>query len=408
MQILIITASLPYPPASGGAIRTLGIIHGLYQAGHEITLLSFHTGITSPYETPLADYCTHIETVSSPTRRSVVDRLKTLFFSQEPDIARRFYDVNFAETLRQLLRENEYDLIQFEAIETICYLPVAQAEQPEAKLSFDTFNAEYALQRNMFEIDRTEMRRWPLAVYSFIQTRRITRYERQMCRAADIVFAVSEEDADLLRNFRDDRQIYVVPSGIFADDYTTPGMNDALTLEHPALVFTGTMDYRPNVDAMLWFTETVLPRIHASKPETQLYIVGNRPHSRLEHLRQQQNIHITGWVNATQPYLHAADLYIAPLRMGSGTRLKLLEAMAAGRAIISTSTAAAGLQDEAKSGMIIADDPAKMADTITKLIDDAERREAIGTKARELVRHHYDWSVLVPHLLTAYREIGLG
>lgn len=405
MRVLFLTASLPYPPASGGAIRTFGIMHGLHAAGHEITLLSFHTGQTSPDKTPLASICQHIETLSPPTR-SKLDRLQTLLFSKKPDIAFRFYDEAFVEKLRELLSSTQYDLIQIEAIEMACYLPIAHDIQPGAKLSFDTFNAEYALQRSMYDIDRASFRRWPLAAYSLIQTRRIAQYEQAMCRLADIVFAVSSEDADLLRIFRPDGQISLVPSGIFVNDYAN--FRATMHLQSPALVFTGTMNYRPNVDAMLWFAEYVLPHVQDNTPAAHLYIVGNHPHPRLDVLRDNPNIRITGWVNATQPYLNSADLYIAPLRMGSGTRLKLLEAMASGCAIVATTTAAAGLHDDVKRGMIIVDDPVQMADSITTLLNDSEQRARLGAEARELVQQYYDWSVLIPKLLKAYKGIGLG
>lgn len=405
MRLLFVTAALPYPPASGGAIRTLGLIDGLYRAGHSITLLSFHHGENDPQDTPLAQLCERIVTLPPPQRR-VQDRLRTLLFSRKPDIAHRFYSEDFAAALRDLLAETAFDLIQFEAIEAVAYLPLARALQPEARLSFDTFNAEYALQRSMFAIDRATPGRWAAALYSWIQVQRITRYERAMCRMADLVFAVSQEDADLLRGFRDDRIIHVVPSGIFVDDYTTPPALPGLA--KPALVFTGTMAYRPNVDAMLWFTEAVLPHIRQEQPNVQLYIVGSRPHARLDVLRDQAGIHITGWVEATQPYLHEADVYIAPLRMGSGTRLKLLEAMASGCAIVATTTAAAGLHEDVKAGMIVVDEPQAMAQAIRELLQDRTRRQELGNRARDLVRRYYDWPVIVPRLIAAYRDIGLG
>src|SRR5690606_23656791 len=110
-----------------------------------------------------------------------------------------------------------------------------------------------------------------------------------------------------------------------------------------ALIFTGKMDYRPNVDAMLWFASDILPQVRSIMPDVRLYVVGQKPHPRLEVLRDHDHIVLTGWVPEVTPYLHAAAVYIAPLRMGSGTRLKILEAMAAGCAIVATTLAAAGL-----------------------------------------------------------------
>jgi len=405
MRILFVTASLPYPPASGGAIRTLGIIHGLHQAGHELTLLSFSDGRTKPEETPLAQYCHHIETVSPPMR-SKSQRLKTLLFTNQPDIATRFYSLEFEQKLRDILTTQTFDLVQFEAIEIASYLPIVKELQSSAKIVFDTFNAEYELQRRIFEIDRQNIKRLPMALYSYLQVGRIKKFEGDMCRLADLVIAVSDEDANLLNKFREKNDVAVVPSGVFVDDYIT--VDKPIELPENTLVFTGTMDYRPNVDAMLWFTEFIFPKVQKSIPEAHLYIVGNKPHARLAYLNDIENIDLTGWVDSTVPYLHASTIYVAPLRMGSGTRLKLLEAMSSKCAIIATTIASDGLLEVVKSGMTIVDSPEDMAQSIIDLLQEKSKRQELGESAFELIKQHYDWSALIPRLLDAYKGIGLG
>lgn len=397
MRFLILTASLPYPPTSGGALRSYGIIEGLSKAGHKVWLLSFHDGTTDIHETPLAQHCAHIETVPPPTRTRM-DRLRDLLLSTQPDIARRMDSPLFAARLENLLNKQTFDWVQFEGIETVCYLPLARQIQPTAKLCFDTFNAEYVLQQRIYEVDRLEVRRWPAALYSLIQSRRIRAFEAAMCRAADCVVAVSPEDADTLRDFREDRRVSVVPNGISVERYTTS--RSGLTLKPGALVFTGKMDYRPNVDAMLWFSAEILPRISGA----HLYIVGQKPHPRLEGLRSRSDITLTGWVESVLPYLHAANVYVAPLRMGSGTRLKILEAMAAGCAVVATQTAASGLLSSAKDAMIVANTSEEIAQAIIDLLKHPDKRKIIGQAAQQAVRQNYDWSVLIPRLLEAYRQ----
>jgi polysaccharide biosynthesis protein PslH len=404
MKILIVTASLPYPPASGGAIRVYGIVQGLYAAGHQITLLSLHDGKIKPEATPLWAICEDVITVPMPVRTRS-QRIRDLVFSRQPDIARRLFSPVFQDKLRELLASRQFDLIQMEAIEVAVYLPTAKAAQPDAKLVFDTFNAEYMLQRVIYNIERRELRRLPAALYSWIQAGRIKRFERRMCRLVHAVIAVSQEDADALRVFREDRKVYIVPSGISVNDYTTG--EAPCTVGKHTLVFTGKMDYRPNVDAMLWFTETILPRIQQVIRDVSLVIVGQQPHPRLQPLRKNPAVTLTGWVDSVQPYLRGAAVYIAPLRMGSGTRLKLLEAMASHCAIVATTIAAAGLSDEAKAAMLIADDENTFAQRVIDLLRDEAQRAELGERACQMVRKHYDWSVLIPRLLAVYEEIGL-
>lgn len=397
-KTLIITASLPYPPASGGAIRVYGILKGLHAAGHQITLMALDTALPAA---ELTAYCHEIITLPPPVRTRSA-RLRDLLLSRQPDIAKRLYSAEFAEQLAQVLKRDTFDLIQIEAIEMACYLPLVK-QQTAAKIVFDTFNAEYKLQEIIFDIDRRELKRLPVALYSWIQARRIKRFERAMCRLADAVIAVSPEDADALRGFRDDQRVFIIPSGITVSDYTRSDQHEPDTL-----VFTGKMDYRPNVDAMLWFTEAIFPHIQAEIPHVKLWIVGQQPHARLDPLKNHPAITLTGWVDSVQPYLNRASVYIAPLRMGSGTRLKLLEAMASGCAIVATDIAAAGLLDDAKRAIIRADSIHDTAQAIIQLLRQPDQQTALGDAAHHAVSQHYDWAVIIPHLLAVYKELGLG
>lgn len=404
MRILIVTASLPYPLASGGAIRVYGMIKGLHEAGHQITLAALHDGQPAPESTPLAEYCAQIIT-ALPPQRSKSQRLRDLILTRTPDIAKRLYSDAFAQKLRALLQSERFDIVQCEAIEAACYMPIIRQAQPQAKLVFDTFNAEYMLQRVIFDIDRREPKRLPLAVYSWIQAGRIERYEGAMCRLADAVIAVSPEDADALRALDHSTPIHIVPSGIFVDDYAKESAS--LDLGR-AVIFSGKMDYRPNVDAALWFARDIYPHIKAQVADVRWWIVGQQPHARLEPLRADPSITITGRVDAVQPYLTSATVYAAPLRMGSGTRLKLLEAMASGCAIVATSIAASGLLPEVKAAMRIADSETAFAEQVTALLNDPITRATLGAAARQQVAAFYDWSVLIPRLLRVYKGLSVG
>ncbi|MDZ4764403.1 MAG: glycosyltransferase [Chloroflexota bacterium] len=404
MRILLLTPALPYPPHQGGALRNHGLLHTLADAGHDVTLLSFHDNTTPVEGTPLPRLCAGVFTVAPPVRR-IRHRLRDLITSDKPDLARRLDSSAFADKLRTLLNTNRFDLIQFEGLEMAIYLPIVRALQPGARTVYDAHNAEYALQAAIARVESHKLSRAPAAVYSQIQARRIARFEREVCRQADAVIAVSDEDADQLRAFRADQTIFVVPNGIFVDDYAdTPAA--ALDLGANALVFTGKMDYRPNVDAMQWFVSAILPRIRAGVPDAKLYIVGQKPHASLQSFDAEQ-VAVTGWVEQVQPFLYAAAVYVAPLRMGSGTRLKLLEAMGAGRAIVATSAAAAGLHDDARDAMCIADDDAAFADAVIRLLNNPAERHRLGDGGRNAARQHYDWSALAPRLFDAYRALGV-
>jgi glycosyltransferase involved in cell wall biosynthesis len=412
MRILMLTSSVPYPPQQGGALRAFGILRGLYEQGHEITLLSFADeteNSANGNDSPLPGYCKQIETIPTP-QRSKIQRLRDVLLTSRADIARRLESAEMRQRLQRLLVSGDHDLVQFEGIEMAIYLPFAREiirqNGLRAKLCYDSFNAEYALQRIIAQVEGRNLRRLPAAIYSRIQSQRIYRFEKLICETADFVIAVSSEDAEAMRELRRDGQIYVLPSGIYAKDYAEHPQR--LDLGDHVLVFTGKMDYRPNVDAMLWFANSVMPQIQAKIPDVKLYIVGQKPHRALQSLREKESIEVTGWVTDIQPYLHAASTYVAPLRMGSGTRLKILEAMAAGCAVVATTIGASGLTKETREAMVLADTEQDQANAVIRLLDNSAERTALGAKAQEYARKYYDWSVLIPCLLDIYLKQGLG
>jgi glycosyltransferase involved in cell wall biosynthesis len=404
MRLLLLTSSLPYPPQSGGALRAFGILRSLHDAGQRVTLLCFDDGGVDPAATSLPDLCEAVITVPPPSPRGKLTRIRQLLTSNQPDIVGRMATAAMQAKLSELCRQ-PFDAIQFEGIEMATYLPHAASTGTPAALIYDAFNAEYALQRQITDIEKAAPGRMYATIYSELQARRIYKLEQQLCQRAGAVIAVSQEDANLLHPLRGSRPLYVVPSGIFTADYASAYSID---LGEQALVFTGKMDYRPNIDAALWFAEHILPQVRAAAPDARFIIVGQQPGAALDALATQPDIVLTGRVPQVQPYLHGAAVYVAPLRMGSGTRLKLLEAMASGCAIVATSVAAAGLDEVTRSSMIIADEPTAFAAAILSLLGDPARQQVIGAQAQQVVRSRYDWVVLAPRLLRVYEELGIG
>jgi polysaccharide biosynthesis protein PslH len=404
LNILLLTASLPFPATSGGALRAYSLIRAMTRLGHRIHLLAFDEGGARWQDTPLAGLCASVRTVVPP-QRTLRERVTTLLFSRQADVARRLHSELMAGALREILACERFDLIQAEGIEMAWLLPLAKKFQPSAKLSFDTFNAEYQLQRVIASIDAQELQRWPMALYSWLQSHRIARFEQDIGRLSDLVIAVSPEDAAALGKLMPEKKIPVIPSAIAVEEYA---MMETRNLGAHAIVFTGKMDYRPNVDAALWFADEIFPRIRRRIPDAVFHVVGQKPHERLNRLHGVQGIEVSGFVRSVVPYLRGAAVYVAPLRMGSGTRLKLLEAMATGSAIVATPIAAAGLLPDAKSAMRLAASAEAFAETVSSLLDDPTARRALGQTALAAVSSYYDWTSTADSLRQVYEEAGIG
>ncbi len=389
MKILFLTPQRPYPTFQGTTIRNFNLIAELAKR-HTIHLLTFLEPDQPADPGPLAKLCATIETLPVP-QRTTTTRLRQMLTTRRPDMSWRLWSAEFAARLEAFLSAHPVDVVHVEGIEMAPYLPIVRNIIPAAKIIYDDHNAEWLLQWRNFTTDVKNPRRWIAAAYSLVQTIRLRRYERDICRAADGVVAVSAADRAAIRTLDASLKIDVVPNGVALENYDAPVAPIPFDM-----VFTGKMDYRPNIDAMLWFADEVLPLILARRPETTLAIVGQHPHARLNALRGNPAITITGFVDAVEPYIAGATVYIAPFRVGGGTRLKLLEAMAMRKAIVATTVGAEGFGVTDRREMRLVDNPIAMADTILHLLDDPAARQKLGDTARQFVADNFTWEALVP------------
>ncbi len=421
VRILFLTPQFPYPPHKGTTLRNYHLIAAL-AARHEIDLLSF---VESEDElrrpTPLSTLCRRVDGVTAP-RRGLARRLADTFLSRWPDMGLRLWSPTYASKLAAWLADTHYDIVQVEGIElaryvlSICRSRVAHNRQypiPHTQYVFDDHNCEYLLQQRTFETDIRIPSRWTGAAYSFVQWRKLRMFEAAICRAADHVVAVSDADAAALQRLVPGLTPTVVPNGIDVVSYAPSPSPNPLPLpklgegggqgvgEGQLLVFSGTMDFRPNVDAALWFAREVLPLVQQEEPSAHFVIVGQKPHRRLNVLRDRTDVVLTGAVEDTRPYIARAAIYVVPLRMGGGTRFKILEAAAMGRAIVSTSLGCEGFPVENGRELVIADSPRQFADAVVALLRDSPRRAELGASAHTFVEA-YDWKNIIPRLEAVY------
>jgi len=402
--ILLLTPQFPYPPHQGTTLRNYNLIAGLARR-HEVHLLSFG----DPVEcrgTPLDDLCRSVQ-VLPPPQRSMLQRVQGLAFSRLPDMAQRLPSTTFQTALDATLEREEPDVVEVEGIELAQYLFQVADRRGAARcplLIFDDHNAEYVLQQRAFETDIRQPKRWIGAAYSLVQWQRLKAYERRACHAADRVVAVSDTDAAAIRRLDPGLEPIVVPNGVDMEFYTAevPAIEAGEGPGQLDLVFTAKMDFRPNVDAVLWFAQAVLPLIRQESPQTRFWIVGKDPHPRLAPLVADLGIVITGWVEDVRPYIAGAALYVIPLRIGGGTRLKVLEAMAMGKAIVSTTLGCEGFDLTPGQELAIADTPDEFAATVLALLRDAKGRERMGRAAHQYAGSRYDWPMIVPLLERVY------
>ena len=403
-KLLVLHPHLPYPPSQGADIRNYHLLRWLADR-FEVDLACFSDD-PAPPDSPIRSMVRHLIVRPFPTR-GMAERLISTFFSPKPDMALRLFDQSMLETIVSAARETDYAAVHVEGIEMVPYgiaaIEELQRRSVKVRLIFDDHNAEYMLQRSAFLTDARHPLRLPGAIYSLIQWKKLKRYERAACSLAWKVIAVSRKDAEAIESLLPGMKVAVIPNGVDVSHYRE--FRSGTKPSAPTLVFTGKMDYRPNVDAMLWFTSEIWPHVRREFPNARLLIVGQKPHPKLAELAEMPRIELTGFVPDVRPFVALADVFVVPLRMGSGTRLKILQAMAMGKAIVSTEVGAEGLGVTHGEELLLADDPRAFAQAVIELLKDDSLRERLGKSAQDFVARHFDWSVIVPKLEKAYEGI---
>jgi glycosyltransferase involved in cell wall biosynthesis len=397
VKVLFLTPRVPYPLDAGTSLRNFRLIQSA-ASEHEVHLLSFiDRPLRIEHLEALQSVCGRVELRPAPPH-GALPRLKRLVRSDLPDMAYRRWSPAFAQTLRDMLAGEQYDIVEAEGIELARYLPIARG----AHLIFSDHNVEHQLQQRAYQVDRSRPRRWPQAAYSLIQAHRLVRFEAAACRLADAVLTVSNEDAAALRALEPRGRYRVVPNVIAADDYPTrSGWPD-----RPAVLFTGTLDYRPNADAVRWLLDAIMPRVWEHAPQTRVFVVGRGPAPDIVARGQHDpRIAVTGPVESLDPYWARASVYVLPMRGGGGTRFKALEAMAAGLPIVSTPMGMEGIAADAGAHYLGGTTPTELAAGIVRLLDDAALRDTLAEAAGRLVREQYDWRAVASRLLDVYREV---
>jgi len=389
MNALWLNAGLLLPLDKGGKLRTWHIMRHLAQR-HAITYLSFaDPGAKAGDVEGMREVCQSIETVPrlDPPKGTWRFRADAASYLADPvpyAIA-KYRSPAYRRRLHELLRARRFDVV-------VCDFLVPMVNMPErlpCPVVLFTHNVESEIWRRHVDTARNVVARQLLRQ----QWRRMQRFEAEALRRADVAVAVSDADVDSFAELYPGaarKPLRVVPTGVDAE-YFEPSTRPP---RHAHLVFTGSMDWLPNEDGVRYFAAEVLPRIRALVPDTTLTIVGRAPTPGVRKLADDPAIAVTGLVEDVRPYIADAQVYVVPLRVGGGTRLKIFEAMAMGRAVVSTTIGAEGLPVTPGRHIAIADEPEAFARAVVDLIRDSNARAGLEAAARRLVSEQYDWSVV--------------
>ncbi|MGB2716068.1 MAG: glycosyltransferase [Vicinamibacterales bacterium] len=403
MKILWLNANLLLPLDKGGKLRTWHIMRGLAKQ-HDITYLSFaDPSQTTADHDGMRKVSRRLETVprtdaAKGTARFYVDAARHLT-EPAPYAVAKYRSDAFRQRLAALLGSESFDLV-------VCDFLVPSINMPErlpCPAILFTHNVEAEIWRRHTENARNVLSRWLLKQ----QWHRMRRFERNALHRFDLVLAVSDADRETFNRLYPTavrRPIHVVQTGVDTG-YFSPAPSPSAG-QH--LVFTGSMDWLPNEDGMLFFVNDILPHIRTAVPDVTLSIIGRAPTPAVQRLADRNGITVTGRVDDVRPHVAAGTVYVVPLRIGGGTRLKIFEAMAMGKAVVSTTIGAEGLPVTPGRNIVIADDPQAFAGTVVRLLRDSGMRRQIESEARRLVVERYDWSAVAADFERALHRVRDG
>jgi sugar transferase (PEP-CTERM/EpsH1 system associated) len=392
MRVLWVKAGKLLPVDTGGKIRSYNLLRFLAK-DHEVTLLSYYGGQRDPdYEAALAKEIPGSETIytAAPDSNAIergVDYLYR-FPRRAPYAVSKFTHRAVQTTVADWLSSGRFDV-------AVCDFLAASSNFP-ARLPIPCVlfqhNVESSLWQRMAAVESNPVKKLSFA----IESAKMTRYERATLGRFHHIIAVSEHDRQQMLQMNPGCQITVVPTGVDTQKFNVA---PASSTRPPRVVFTGSMDWEPNIDAVVYFCSQIWPRICKEFPDAIFQIVGRNPFAKVQRLASE-SVQVTGTVPSVAEYLEKASVVVVPLRIGGGTRLKIFEAMAMGKALVSTSIGAEGLEVESGHDLLLADDAPSFAEAVILLLRDAAIRRRLEQAAVRLAAK-YDWS----HVVKQFDEV---
>ena len=394
MKILFLSPTVPFPLTDGGRIRVYNLLKQIAQQS-DVTLLALETQTTDAdgvAELQQLGITVHLVPNAPTLPRVSFGTLVKAFLKRQPITVARYDIPDYRQKLTELISSQNFDLVHYEMFHIAQFhtetdLPGVLSQQ----------NVDSAIWRRL--CSETTNPFYKFAYWT--QQLAFQRYERVLSPKFDAVTCTSEIDAAVFQQHCANDAIEIIPNGVDVTHYQPD-----FSAEAPAhLIYIGSMDWYPNEDAVAFFADEVLPRIQEKVPDVAFSIVGGNPSARVQKLTEREGIVVTGRVPEIKPYFAETTVFVVPLRIGSGTRLKILEALAMGKAIVSTTVGAEGLDLKDGEEIFIADEPTAFADAVIKLITDSELRRRIGENGRARVEQDYDWRSIGAKLHDVYTKI---
>lgn len=396
LNILFLCNKSPWPAREGGPIAMNNIIEGLIHAGHDVKLLALNTNKYHVQAEDIpADYRdkTKIELVYVDLSIKAFDAFLNLFTNKSYHV-QRFISKNFEEKLIEVLKENKFDVVQIELLFMSPYIDIIR-NFSDAKIVLRAHNIEHLIWERLEKSEHNPVKK----LYLKHLAKTLKEYEIKILHSYDGIVPITKKDAIFFEKHTS-TPVYPVSFGIDTRKIKSP---ENKAPEH-ALFHIGAMNWLPNEEGIKWFLENVWPSVHQLLPGVKLYLAGREMPEWLKNT-ELNNVIVIGEVEDAQAFIESKTISIAPLLSGSGIRIKIIESMALGKAVISTSIGAEGINYTNQKDIVIADTREEFVNAIKLLFTEPDRTSKIGENASLLVRKQHDSKKIIEQLVQFYYQI---
>ncbi|HXU27266.1 MAG TPA: glycosyltransferase family 4 protein [Bacteroidia bacterium] len=397
MRLLQITNKPPYPPNDGSSIAVYNMSCGLINNGVDLTLLCINT--KKHFK---ADNEVDVDFKSKSNYQSVYrDTDVTAFgavcnlFSNQSYFVSRFYFAEFEGKLISLLKEKDFDIIQLESIFLGNYIPIIR-KYSKAKITVRTHNTEHLIWERMIANEGNLVKK----NYLLLQTKRLKKFEKNILQSVDAIVTITEIDKQYFKQWGITTPFHVSPTGIQLPQYQVNH-----TAELPNSVFHfGSMDWMPNEEAVLWFINNVWGKVLEKIPQAKFYVIGRGMGDKILTLNKP-NVVVIGKIQNAEKVYHHYSAMVVPLLSGSGMRIKMIEGMAYGKPIVSTTIGAEGIAVTSGKNCLLADNADDFANAVIEILNNNEKRKLLQDEARTFIEQHFENNYLVKQLVDFYKNL---
>lgn len=395
MRILFLAHLFPLPLDSGGKIKSYHTLK-ILAARHEVQTIAYLRGQEESRMVPeLRRVCEGIEMpLARGKGRQIADLLGSISCGRSFIISRDFR-AGMLEAVRDAVNWFKPDVVHIDHLQMAQFVGFGG----RYKTVLDNHNVESMIVRRVAETSQSRLMRW----YAAVEWPKLRKYELDICNRCDLVLTVSDEDKAVLRGLDPAlTNVECVPIGVDVDHFRPV---DRVAGTHNMLS-VGTMYWPPNVDSMLYFCRDILPLVSEQIADCTLTIAGQRPVDAIRALAGDPRIEVTGYVDDERVIATNCGVFVVPLRSGSGVRVKILNALAMGLSVVSTSIGAEGLAVKSGEHLLIADSPRDFADAVVRVLRDRELADHLGSSGRKLVCERYSWTRVGDQLLSLYDRLA--